>query len=124
MATAAGLATLQVLEETNPYAKLERLATQLADGLTDAARAAGVPLQVSRAGSALTPFFAGAMPTDYTSAMSASRERYAAYFRSMLERGVYLPPSQFEAAFVSAAHSDEDIDRTIEAARAALEEPS
>ncbi|MFN8634666.1 MAG: glutamate-1-semialdehyde 2,1-aminomutase [Chloroflexota bacterium] len=120
LATAAGLATLQVLEETNPYATLERLAAQLADGLTEAARAAGVSLHVSRAGSALTPFFAESMPTDYATAMHANREKYGAYFRAMLERGVYLPPSQFEAAFLSAAHTEADVERTVALAREAL----
>jgi glutamate-1-semialdehyde 2,1-aminomutase len=120
VATAAGLATLQVLAETNPYADLERLAALLADGLTDAARAAGVPLQVSRAGSALTPFFSETRPTDYATAMSASREQYGAFFRAMLDRGVYLAPSQFEADFVSAAHGEAEIERTIALAREAL----
>jgi glutamate-1-semialdehyde 2,1-aminomutase len=120
LATAAGLATLKVLEETNPYAALDRLAASLADGLSAAAREAGVAIQVSRAGSALTPFFAETMPTDYASAMSADRSRYAAFFRAMLERGVYLPPSQFEAAFVSAAHAESEIERTLAIARDAL----
>jgi glutamate-1-semialdehyde 2,1-aminomutase len=120
VATAAGLATLQVLAETNPYADLERLAALLADGLTDAARAAGVPLQVSRAGSALTPFFSETRPTDYATAMSASREQYGAFFRAMLDRGVYLAPSQFEADFVSAAHGEAEIERTIALAREVL----
>jgi glutamate-1-semialdehyde 2,1-aminomutase len=120
IATAAGLATLQVLAETNPYESLDRLAATLADGLTEAARAAGVPLQVSRVGSMLTPFFADAMPTDYDSAMKADRSEYAAFFRSMLEGGVYLPPSQFEAAFVSTAHGEAEIERTVALAREAL----
>jgi glutamate-1-semialdehyde 2,1-aminomutase len=120
LATAAGLATLRVLAETDPYARLDRLATALADGLADAARAASAPLQVSRVGSMLTPFFAEAMPTDYASAMRADRARYASYFRGMLDRGVYLPPSQFEAAFVSAAHGEAEIERTIALAREAL----
>ena len=120
IATAAGLATLQVLAETNPYAELERLGARLADGLTDAAREAGVALQVSSVGSMLTPFFADARPTDYDSAMKADRAKYAAFFRAMLERGVYLAPSQFEAGFVSTAHTDAEIDRTIALAREAL----
>ena len=120
IATAAGLATLQVLAESNPYAKLDRLAARLADGLTEAARSAGVALQVSRVGSMLTPFFADAMPTDYDSALKADRTKYAAFFRSMLDRGVYLAPSQFEAGFVSTAHTDAEIDRTTAIAREAL----
>ena len=120
IATAAGLATLGVLAKSNPYAQLDRLAAQLADGLTEAARSAGVALQVSRVGSMLTPFFADAMPTDFDSAMKADRTKYAAFFRAMLDRGVYLAPSQFEAGFVSTAHTDAEIDRTIALAREAL----
>ena len=120
IATAAGLATLQVLAETNPYARLDRLAASLADGLSEAARSAGIPLQVSRVGSMMTPFFADAMPTDYESAMKADRSKYAAFFRAMLHRGVYLPPSQFEAAFVSMAHGEAEIERTVAIAREAL----
>jgi len=120
IATAAGLATLQVLAETNPYAELDRLATKLADGLSDAARTAGVALQVSRVGSMMTAFFADALPTDYDSAMLADRAKYAAFFRAMLDRGVYFAPSQFEAGFVSTAHTEAEIDRTIALAREAL----
>jgi len=120
VATAAGLATLQVLAEQQPYAELERLATKLGDGLTVAANEAGVPLQVSQVGSMMTAFFSETRPTDYTTAMLADRTRYAAYFRAMLERGVYLAPSQFEAGFVSTAHTDDVIEQTIALAREAL----
>ena len=81
---------------------------------------AGVSLQVSRVGSMMTAFFAGERPTDYDSAMKADRTKYAAFFRAMLERGVYLAPSQFEAGFVSTAHTDAEIERTIALARDAL----
>ncbi|MCC7368873.1 MAG: glutamate-1-semialdehyde 2,1-aminomutase [Chloroflexi bacterium] len=120
VATAAGLATIQVLKETDPYAKLDALAGRLAAGLEAGAKAAGVPLQVSRVGSMMTGFFSSARPTDYTSALSADREQYGRYFRAMLAGGVYLAPSQFEAGFVSAAHTEADIDRTIELAGKAL----
>jgi glutamate-1-semialdehyde 2,1-aminomutase len=120
IATAAGLATLRVLAETNPYPSLDRLAATLADGLTEAAREAGVALQVSRVGSMMTPFFADAMPMDYETAMKADRSKYAEFFRAMLEGGVYLPPSQFEAAFVSTAHGEAEIERTVAIARKAL----
>src|SRR5262249_4708716 len=116
VATAAGLATLEVLAETNPYAELDRLAGLLADGLMGAAQAAGVHLQVSRVGSALTPFFAEALPTDYATAMNADRTRYGTFFRAMLDGGVYLAPSQFEADFVSTAHGEAEIERTLEIA--------
>jgi glutamate-1-semialdehyde 2,1-aminomutase len=120
IATAAGLATLKVLSETNPYAELDRTMASLTDGLTELAQAAGVPLQVSRVGSMMTPFFSNVRPTDYQSAMQADRTRYGAFFQAMLAGGVYLPPSQFEAAFVSTAHTSSEIDRTLEVARAAL----
>jgi glutamate-1-semialdehyde 2,1-aminomutase len=120
IATAAGLATLRVLTESNPYADLDRMMASLTDGLTDLAQAAGVPLQVSRVGSMMTPFFSEVRPTDYQSAMVADRSRYAAFFRAMLAGGVYLPPSQFEAAFVSTAHTSSEIERTLDVARTAL----
>jgi glutamate-1-semialdehyde 2,1-aminomutase len=120
IATAAGLATLKVLSESNPYADLDRTMASLTDGLTQIAAAAGVPLQVSRVGSMMTPFFSEVRPTDYETAMLADRSRYAAFFRAMLAGGVYLPPSQFEAAFVSTAHTASEIDRTLEVARVAL----
>jgi glutamate-1-semialdehyde 2,1-aminomutase len=120
IATAAGLATLRVLAETNPYAELDRTMASLTDGLTELARTAGVPLQVSRVGSMMTPFFSEVRPTDYQSAMLADRTRYAAFFQAMLAGGVYLPPSQFEAAFVSTAHTSSEVDQSLEVARAAL----
>lgn len=120
VATAAGLATLAVLAETDPYADLDRRAAALADGLAAAAEAAGVPARVSRVGSMLTEFFTDGAVTDYASAKRADAARYGRYFRAMLDRGIYLAPSQFEAAFVSTAHTDADIERTIAAAREAL----
>jgi glutamate-1-semialdehyde 2,1-aminomutase len=120
LATAAGLAMLDTLEKLDPYDGLERLGAALADGLSDAAEEAGVPLQVSRVGSMMTPFFMAEMPTDYESAKRADPDTYAAFFREMLARAIYLPPSQFEAAFVSTAHDDATIKATVESARAAL----
>lgn len=120
VATAAGLATLQVLAETNPYAKLEALGARLQAGLEAGAKAAGVPLQVSRVGSMMTAYFSETRATDYATAMSADRERYGRYFRAMLDGGVYLAPSQFEAGFVSVAHTEADIDQTVELAARVL----
>jgi glutamate-1-semialdehyde 2,1-aminomutase len=120
IATAAGLAMLETLEKLDPYTALERLGALLADGLSEAAETAGVPLQVSRVGSMLTPFFAADMPTDYESARTADPDTYAAFFREMLARGHYFPPSQFEAAFVSTAHDDAAIKTTVQHAREAL----
>src|SRR5215813_10870326 len=104
------------------YRELAALGTRLAAGLADAARSAGVPLQVNAVGSVLTPFFTDQPVRDYLSATSANTQQYAKFFRGLLARGVYPPPSQFEAWFLSAAHATKDIDRTIAAARAAMKE--
>ncbi len=102
------------------YRHLASLGTRLAGGLADAAREAGVALQVNAIGSVLTPFFTDRPVRDYASATSANTERYARFFREMLARKVYPPPSQFEAWFLSAAHTVRDVDTTIAAARAAM----
>jgi glutamate-1-semialdehyde 2,1-aminomutase len=104
------------------YRSLAALGARLAAGLAGAAREQGVALQVNAFGSILTPFFTGRPVRDFASATSASTEQYARFFRGMLDRGVYLPPSQFEAWFLSAAHTTKDIDATIRAARAAMGE--
>ena len=104
------------------YSHLAGLGIRLAAGLADAARDAGVALQVNAVGSVLTPFFTDQRVHDYKSATSASTERYARFFRGMLARGIYPPPSQFEAWFLSAAHTVKDVDRTIAAARAAMKD--
>jgi glutamate-1-semialdehyde 2,1-aminomutase len=119
---AAGVATLLELREHPPYAKLEELSAELADGLGRAATAAGVPHRVQRVGSMLTLFFTDRAVTDYDAAKASDTARFAKFFWAMMDRGVYLPCSQFEAAFVSAAHAEADIDRTVAAAREALAE--
>jgi glutamate-1-semialdehyde 2,1-aminomutase len=102
------------------YRDLARLGTRLAGGLADAAREAGVALQVNAFGSLLTPFFTDRPVRDYASAVSANTDSYGKFFRGMLARGVYPPPSQFEAWFLSAAHTAKDVDKTIAAAKAAM----
>jgi glutamate-1-semialdehyde 2,1-aminomutase len=104
------------------YGGLAALGRKLASGLADAARGAGIPLQVNAMGSMLTPFFTTQPVRDYRSATSADTERYARFFRGMLERGVYTPPSQFEAWFLSAAHTVKDVEKTLSAARAVMRE--
>ncbi|MBI4888644.1 MAG: glutamate-1-semialdehyde 2,1-aminomutase [Acidobacteria bacterium] len=104
------------------YRDLARRGAMLAAGLADAARAAGVPVQVNAFGSVLTPFFTSSPVRDYDSALTANTGAYATFFRGMLARGIYPPPSQFEAWFLSAAHTDRDIARTIEAAHAAMKD--
>jgi glutamate-1-semialdehyde 2,1-aminomutase len=104
------------------YRSLAALGTRLAGGLADAARSAGVPLQVNAFGSLLTPFFTDGAVRNYQAAVKANTERYARFFRGVMARGIYPPPSQFEAWFLSAAHTVRDVDRTIAAAREAMRE--
>jgi glutamate-1-semialdehyde 2,1-aminomutase len=118
LAVAAGLATIRRLRDPSVYATLEARGAVLERGLADAARRAGVPLTVNRVGSMLTAFFCEGPVTDYASAKRADTRRYARYFHAMRERGVFLAPSQFEAAFVSLAHTEADL---AQAARAAAE---
>ncbi len=120
LAVAGGETALHLLAETNPYPALEASAARLADGLAAGARDAGVPVTITRAGSMLTVFFTDGPVTDYASAARADTRRYAAFFRTCLVNGVLLAPSQFEATFVSTAHSDADIDATITRAREAF----
>jgi glutamate-1-semialdehyde 2,1-aminomutase len=122
VAVTAGLTTLEILEARNPYSELERQAARLEAGLRHAAAAANLPATVNRAGSMMTAFFTPGPVTDYASARRADTKRYGAFFRAMLARGIYLAPSQFEAAFVSTAHTDAEIDATVAAAREAADE--
>jgi glutamate-1-semialdehyde 2,1-aminomutase len=124
MAMAAGTVTLRALADEGAYRALDELAGRLTEGLLAAARRAEIDVQINRAGSMFTLFFADAPVTDYATAREADTERYARYFRAMLERGVYLPPSQFEACMLSLAHTDEDIEATLAAAEAAFAELS
>jgi glutamate-1-semialdehyde 2,1-aminomutase len=117
LATAAGLATLKLLDG-EAYARLDRLAATLADGLREAA--GDVPVQVCHTTGLLTVFFSEEPVRDYEDAKRCDTERYAAFCRAMLDRGVYLPPSQFEAWFPSLAHTDAHVEQTIEAAREAF----
>ena len=120
LAMTAGIETLKILQEAGTYQRLEALAARLADGLLAAAKAAEVPVYGTRVGSVMTLFFAKGPVTDYASARTADTGRFATYFRAMLEQGVYLAPSQFEATFVSLAHTDEDVSLTLNAAEKAF----
>jgi glutamate-1-semialdehyde 2,1-aminomutase len=120
LAMAAGIATLQELKENPPYDRLEKMSRTLCDGLSAAARAAEVSFTLNRVGSMWTLFFAPAPVADYDTARASDTARFARFFWGMMDRGIYLPCSQFEAAFVSAAHTEEQIGQTIAAARAAL----
>ena len=120
LAMAAGLATLGLLDPA-AYARLEALGARLEAGLDGAIAASSVPARVQRVGSLLTLFFTARPVRDEDDAMTSDRERFSAFHRSMLERGVMLPPSQFECWFVSLAHDDAAIDEIVSAARASLE---
>ena len=121
LAMTAGIWALTELS-AELYRRLARLGERLAAGLRDAARDAGVPLTTNVAGSVLTPFFHPGPVTDDVSAMASDTGAYAVFHRGMLSRGIYPPPSQFEGWFLSAAHTDQDVDRTIRAARATIKE--
>jgi glutamate-1-semialdehyde 2,1-aminomutase len=122
LAMVAGLATLRLLTEPGVYDHLERLSARLVEGMGEAARSAGVAYTANRVGSMFTGFFTDARVTDYASAKRSNTRRYARFFHAMLERGVYLAPSQFEAGFASLAHADADIDATLAAAASAFAE--
>jgi len=119
LATAAGLAVLDLLDH-DAYVALEEKVAFLADGLAAAIAGAGLPAQIARAGTLLGVFFADAPVTDYDGARAADHERYACFFRALLERGVFLAPSGFEALFVSLAHEPADLERTVERAAEAV----
>jgi glutamate-1-semialdehyde 2,1-aminomutase len=116
LATAAGAKTLELLRDDPPYEYLESLGKRLGDGLLAAAKEHGVSAQMQRVGSMMTLFFNPDPVVDWPSADRSDRKLFAKYFWGLIERGVYMPCSQFEALFFSRAHSLEDIDRTIQAA--------
>jgi len=120
VAMAAGIATLETLQAPGTYQVLEAISARLAEGLAAAAARARLATQINRVGSMLTGFFTATPVTNYATAKTADAARYGAFFRAMLERGVSLAPSQFEAAFLSLAHTTDDVDATIVAAREAL----
>lgn len=122
LAVAAGLATLRDMKANIPYTQLEVLTCDLAEGLRVAASEAGVPVTVNRASSMLTVFFTEGPVTDFASAARADTKKYATFFHACLRNGVMLAPSQFEAAFVSTAHTEAEIAQTIAGARLAFQE--
>lgn len=122
LAMTAGLTTLQILQEAGVYEELERKSKRLEEGLKAAAQQAGMATTFNRVGSMFTTFFTGQQVTDLTTATTSDTQAFAKFFKSMLEQGVYLAPSQFEAAFVSLAHTDEDIEHTIQAAVKAFQQ--
>ncbi len=120
LAMAAGLKALHILGRPGNYERLDQLGKRLGDGLAAAAQAAGVPVTVNRVGSMVTMFFTSTPVVDYATAKTSDTAKFGAFFRKMRERGVFLPPSQFEAMFVSLAHTEEDVDQVVSAARDSL----
>jgi glutamate-1-semialdehyde 2,1-aminomutase len=120
LATAAGCAMLRSLRDDPPYERLEKLSARLEAGLRHTATAAGVPHQFARVGSMMTLFFANESVRDWPSASRCDMERFGRWFWGMMDRAIYLPCSQYEALFVSAAHAERDIDATLAAGREAL----
>jgi glutamate-1-semialdehyde 2,1-aminomutase len=120
LAVAAGIATLRALKKPGVYAQLEETSARLEEGLRRAALDAGAPVQVNRAGSMFTIFFTPTLVTDFRSAKTSDATRYAKFFHALLNRGIFLAPSQFEACFVSLAHTRRDINATIRAAAEAF----
>jgi glutamate-1-semialdehyde 2,1-aminomutase len=122
VAMAAGRAMLELIRSSSPYARLEQLGSALESQFRGAAGRAGIPVSINRVGSMLTVFMTDQPVTDLASASRSDTARFAAWFHGLLNRGVYLPCSQFEAMFISAVHTDEDIVATGVAAEAAFRE--
>ena len=120
LAMSAGIAALSLLREEKCWEKLEQVASRLETGISSVAKKAGIPIRQMRVGTMFTTFFSETEPRDWSTVRVADKERFAKFFRKILENGVYLPPSQFEAGFVSTLHSDEIIDTTISAFEKAL----
>ncbi len=120
LAVTAGLATVKRLREPSVYEQLERAGERLCRGLAEAAREVGIETVTNRVGSMWTSFFTREPVTDWESASRSNRELYGRFFHAMLDEGVYLAPSQFEAGFISIAHTGDLLDRTVEAARKAF----
>jgi glutamate-1-semialdehyde 2,1-aminomutase len=120
MAVTAGIATLKALQKKGTYKRLEQSGAQMEEGLREAAFEFGIPVRINRVGSMFTMFFTDRAVKDYAGAKTSDTARFAKYFRLMLENGIYLPPSQFEACFISLAHSRNDVAATAVAARRAF----
>jgi glutamate-1-semialdehyde 2,1-aminomutase len=120
VAMAAGIAALEELHVSRAYEKLEQLGAQLETGMKNAAKSAGIPVQFNRCGSMFCGYFTAEPVHNLADAMKSDRERFKKYFHGMLDAGIYLAPSQFEAGFLSTAHTEADIDKTVAAATAVM----
>ena len=120
IAMAAGIATLHLLHENPPYTQLEHYGQQLQSGLESIAQEMGIPIVINRLGSMLTVFFKEGQVLSYADAMTSNTEVFKQFFHGMLEHNIYWPPSQYEAAFFSTAHTSLDLEHTLEASRFAF----
>ncbi len=120
VAVASGMATLKLLRKENPYPEMERRCTMLAEGVNALAKAQNIPMHCARLGSLFTPYFCASPVNNLVDAKRCDTKAHAAFFHAMLDHGIYLPPSQFEVGFVSAAHTDADIDQFLQSATPAL----
>jgi glutamate-1-semialdehyde 2,1-aminomutase len=122
LAMAAGIAALEELKATNAYEQLEQLGAQLEAGMRDAAKSAGVPVTFNRCGSMFCGYFTDQPVHNLADAMKSDRERFKKFFHGMLNEGVYFAPSQFEAGFISTAHTPADVEETVSAAAKVMRE--
>ena len=120
LAMAAGIAALEELAASDAYTKLEQLGRTLEAGMKDAAKSAGIPVQFNRCGSMFCGYFTSEPVYNVADAMKSDRERFKKYFHGLLAEGIYLAPSQFEAGFISTAHSEADIEQTVQTAAKVL----
>jgi glutamate-1-semialdehyde 2,1-aminomutase len=120
LAMAAGIASLTLLRDESPYDRLNHFGTTLAQGLREIAEQKGIPLQVPQTGSMYCLFFSDQPVTNFDHAIGSKHETFKSVFHKMLEKGVYLPPSSYETCFISAAHSNEDLDKTLDAFKTSL----
>jgi glutamate-1-semialdehyde 2,1-aminomutase len=120
LAVAAGLRTIEILGRDNPYLELERRGSRLADGVRTILSQKGIAHTINRVGSMMSLFFHPGPVNNYEEALQSDRNTFVSFFGRMLEHGVYLAPSPFEAWFLSTAHSDEDVEKTLDAVNASL----
>lgn len=122
LAMSAGIATLSLIQGQECWRRLERAAARLEAGIASAAQKAGIPIQQTRVGTMFTTFFSETKPVDWNTVKVADKARFGKFFQKMLENGVYLAPSQFEAGFISIVHTDDVIDATVAKAEQAFKE--
>ena len=120
LAMAAGIASLTLLKDESPYNRLKNFGNSLAQGFREIADDKGIPLQVPQTGSMYCLFFSDNPVTNFDHAIDSKHESFKSVFHKMLDKGVYLPPSSYETCFISAAHTDEDLDKTLDAFKSSI----